>query len=99
MFKIEQLDESTSFMDQLKETTGPIVLINTFVVTEGTVEQVIQAWHDDAGPPEPLRSVTTRSDGKLFHFSSTPSGHRTSTLCTSAFCPNPKWTRTSLALR
>jgi len=49
MFTIENLDESTPFLAQLQETTGPIVLCNTFVVPEGTIEAVMKAWHDDAG--------------------------------------------------
>jgi heme-degrading monooxygenase HmoA len=50
MFNFQQLDASTPFQEQLQETTGPIVLINTFVLdTEGTVEQVMAAWQNDAG--------------------------------------------------
>ena len=50
MFNFQQLDASNSFQEQLQETTGPIVLINTFVLdTEGTVEQVMAAWKTDAG--------------------------------------------------
>jgi heme-degrading monooxygenase HmoA len=49
MFTFADLDESTPFLQQLQETTGEIVLINTFLVPDGTVDQAIQAWHDDAG--------------------------------------------------
>lgn len=48
MFKIENLDDSTSFMAQLQEKTGPIVLINTFLVPAGTVEQVMKSWQEDS---------------------------------------------------
>jgi heme-degrading monooxygenase HmoA len=48
MFTFADLDESTPFMQQLQETTGEIVLINTFLVPEGMVDQAIQSWRDDA---------------------------------------------------
>ncbi len=48
MFAIEQLDDSTSFMQQLQEATGTVVLINIFVVPEGTQDEVVKVWHDDA---------------------------------------------------
>jgi heme-degrading monooxygenase HmoA len=48
MFTFADLDESTPFLQQLQETTGEIVLINTFLVPDGMVDQAIQSWHDDA---------------------------------------------------
>jgi heme-degrading monooxygenase HmoA len=49
MFTFADLDESTPFRQQLQETTGEIVLINTFVVPDGMVDRAIQSWQDDAG--------------------------------------------------
>lgn len=48
MVTLEALDPSTTLDVQLREKAGPIVLMNTFVVPEGTIEQVMANWKDDA---------------------------------------------------
>ena len=48
MFVLESLDPATPFPVQLQQDAGPIVLINTLRVPEGTVDQAIQTWQDDA---------------------------------------------------
>lgn len=48
MVKLEALDPSTPMDIQLREDIGPIVLMNTFVVPEGTIETVMANWRDDA---------------------------------------------------
>ncbi|MFJ9840730.1 antibiotic biosynthesis monooxygenase family protein [Kitasatospora sp. NPDC101155] len=48
MIRIDQLDKSTDFMSQLQEKTGPIVLINTFIVPEGKMDEVLAIWEGDA---------------------------------------------------
>jgi heme-degrading monooxygenase HmoA len=48
MMKIGDLDPSSPFMAQLHEKTGPIVLINTFIVPDGKMDEVLANWKDDA---------------------------------------------------
>ncbi|MFF0425329.1 antibiotic biosynthesis monooxygenase family protein [Streptomyces sp. NPDC004520] len=48
MAKQENLDPSTSFFDQLKEKTGPVVLANTFVVPEDDSETFLAVWKKHA---------------------------------------------------
>ncbi len=43
------MDEQTTFMQQLQEDTGPIVLINEFNVASADVESFLAVWADDAG--------------------------------------------------
>jgi quinol monooxygenase YgiN len=42
------MDERTTFMQQLREDTGPIVLINEFNVAPEDLERFLEAWADDA---------------------------------------------------
>jgi hypothetical protein len=42
------MDERTTFMQQLREATGPIVLINEFNVAPEDVERFLEVWADDA---------------------------------------------------
>lgn len=37
MIKLEELDDSTPLRSQLRETTGPITLMNVFIAPEGEV--------------------------------------------------------------
>jgi len=48
MINFGHLDESTHFLDQQKEQTGPVTIINTFVAPEGKEDEVLAAWTDDA---------------------------------------------------
>ncbi|MEV7388089.1 antibiotic biosynthesis monooxygenase family protein [Streptomyces sp. NPDC091215] len=48
MLKFGSLDQSTQFLDQQKERTGPVTIINTFVAPEGKEDEVLAAWTDDA---------------------------------------------------
>ncbi|MEU6214529.1 antibiotic biosynthesis monooxygenase family protein [Streptomyces sp. NPDC047023] len=48
MLELVDLDETTQFRTQLQDDSGPVVLINTFTVPEGTVEQAVAAWKIDA---------------------------------------------------
>ena len=45
---MSHLDASTPFIAQLRETAGPVVWIDTYVVPEGAMDQVVSAWHGDA---------------------------------------------------
>ena len=42
------MDERTTFMQQLREQTRPIVLINEFNVAPDDVERFLEVWADDA---------------------------------------------------
>jgi heme-degrading monooxygenase HmoA len=46
--RLREMDERTTFMQQLREDTGPIVLINEFNVAPGDVERFLEVWADDA---------------------------------------------------
>ncbi|WP_059008576.1 antibiotic biosynthesis monooxygenase family protein [Streptomyces specialis] len=46
--QLDSLDPSTPLPAQLAEKTGPIVLVNTFVVPEGKTDEVIAAFRADA---------------------------------------------------
>lgn len=48
MTTIQSLDPTMDFKDQLKETTGPVVLVNMFFVPEGDIDQIIEDWRKDA---------------------------------------------------
>lgn len=44
----ENLDPETPFEAQLGEDTGPVVVIDTFIVPEGLMDEVIKTFHADA---------------------------------------------------
>ncbi|WP_326599916.1 antibiotic biosynthesis monooxygenase family protein [Streptomyces sp. NBC_01803] len=46
--QLESLDPSTPLPAQLQEKTGPIVLVNTFVVPEGKMDEMIAVFQADA---------------------------------------------------
>jgi Antibiotic biosynthesis monooxygenase len=48
MLSLTDLDESTPFLGQHDENTGPVTIINTFVSPEGKTGEVLAAWTDDA---------------------------------------------------
>ena len=48
MLNLADLDKSTPYLSQLKETTGPVTIINTFVAPEGKTEEVLAAWAHDS---------------------------------------------------
>jgi heme-degrading monooxygenase HmoA len=48
MISLASLDESTPYPGQLKETAGPVTIINTFVAPEGKADEALAAWEDDA---------------------------------------------------
>ena len=48
MINLADLDESTPYLGQLRQTAGPVTIINTFVAPEGKTEQALAAWKDDA---------------------------------------------------
>lgn len=45
---LESLDPETPFEAQLGEETGPVVVVNTFIVPEGLMDAVIKNWQEDS---------------------------------------------------
>jgi heme-degrading monooxygenase HmoA len=41
------LDPETSFEDQLAADTGPVVVVTTFLVPEGRMDEVVRNWQRD----------------------------------------------------
>jgi heme-degrading monooxygenase HmoA len=46
--KLTEIDERVTFMEQLQQETGPVVLINKFNLAPADVEEFLRAWSDDA---------------------------------------------------
>lgn len=46
--RLREMDEGTTYMQQLREDTGPVVLINQFNVGPEDVERFLEVWADDA---------------------------------------------------
>ena len=46
--RLREMDEQTTFMQQLQQDAGPIVLINEFNVASEDVESFLEVWADDA---------------------------------------------------
>ena len=46
--ELREMDERTTYMQQLREETGPIVLINQFNVAPEDAERLLEVWADDA---------------------------------------------------
>ena len=46
--RLREMDERTSYMQQLQEDRGPIVLINEFNLAPEDVELFLEVWADDA---------------------------------------------------
>jgi heme-degrading monooxygenase HmoA len=43
------MDEQVTYMQQLQEDSGPVVLINQFNVAREDAERFLEVWADDAG--------------------------------------------------
>ena len=46
--RLTEMDERVSFLSQLQDDDGPIVLINKFNVVEEEADALLDAWADDA---------------------------------------------------
>ncbi len=46
--RLREMDERTTYMQQLREDDGPIVLINQFNVAPEDAERLLEVWADDA---------------------------------------------------
>ena len=54
--KLREMDERTTYMQQLQEDSGPVVLMNQFNVAPEDVERFLEAWADGRGlHEEPAR--------------------------------------------
>ena len=45
---LAELDTRVSFAQQLQEETGPVVLVNTFVVPPEDADRLLAVWAEDA---------------------------------------------------
>jgi heme-degrading monooxygenase HmoA len=48
MIKLADLNKSRPYLAQLKESAGPVTVINTFVPPEGKTDEALAAWEHDA---------------------------------------------------
>ncbi|MFD9796020.1 antibiotic biosynthesis monooxygenase family protein [Streptomyces sp. NPDC059070] len=48
MIEFVETDESTPYVKQLQERTGPVTLVNTFTVPEERQEEFLALWRRDA---------------------------------------------------
>ena len=48
MPRLKEMDERVTLRDQMAEEVGPVTLINTFTVQPEELDQLMQAWADDA---------------------------------------------------
>ena len=46
--QLSEMDEQVTYMQQLQEERGPIVLVNVFKVAPEDAEQLVEVWADDA---------------------------------------------------
>jgi heme-degrading monooxygenase HmoA len=46
--QLSEMDEQVTYMQQLQEEGGPIVLVNVFKVAPDDAEQLVEVWADDA---------------------------------------------------
>jgi heme-degrading monooxygenase HmoA len=46
--RLREMDERTTYMQQLQEDKGPVVLMNQFNVAPDDVERFLEVWADDA---------------------------------------------------
>jgi heme-degrading monooxygenase HmoA len=46
--QLREMDEQVTYMQQLQQEAGPIVLVNVFNVAPEDTERLVEAWADDA---------------------------------------------------
>ena len=46
--KLAEMDPHVTFARQLQQETGPVVLVNTFVVAPEDADRLLQVWSEDA---------------------------------------------------
>jgi heme-degrading monooxygenase HmoA len=46
--KLREMDDRVSFVQQLQEDDGPVVLVNEFNLAPGDAERFVEVWADDA---------------------------------------------------
>lgn len=45
---LQEMDDRVTFLEQLEQDSGPVVLINKFNVAPEDAERLLEAWADDA---------------------------------------------------
>lgn len=45
---LQELDQTKPFLQQLQHEKSPVVLINTFIVPSGKMNEVLAVWHKDS---------------------------------------------------
>jgi hypothetical protein len=46
--QLQEMDDRVTFLEQLEQDSGPVVLINKFNVAPEDAERLLEAWADDA---------------------------------------------------
>ena len=46
--KLAQMDPRVTFVEQLRQETGPVVLVNTFTVAPEEADRLLAVWAEDA---------------------------------------------------
>ena len=46
--KLAEMDPHVTFAEQLRQETGPVVLVNTFTVAPEDAERLLEVWAEDA---------------------------------------------------
>ena len=46
--KLAEMDPRVTFVQQLRQETGPVVLVNTFVVAPEDADRLLAVWAEDA---------------------------------------------------
>jgi heme-degrading monooxygenase HmoA len=46
--QLSEMDEQVTYMQQLQEEAGPVVLVNVFKVAPEDADQLVEVWADDA---------------------------------------------------
>ena len=46
--KLHEMDDQVSYVQQLQENDGQVILINQFNLAPGDAERFLEAWADDA---------------------------------------------------
>src|SRR4051812_30615866 len=46
--RLEEMDANVTFAERLDQTTGPVILINTFSIDPSEAERFLEIWGEDA---------------------------------------------------
>jgi hypothetical protein len=75
-----EMDDRVTFLEQLQQATGPVMLMNKFNVAPEDVDRLLEAWADDAAfmkqQPGFISTQLHRGIGKSTRLSTSQSGSR-----------------------